>query len=188
VVKFQWSSGIGTKEFNNTNSLPLIKYIGAIGAGFVLLVRADNYYELLDGGPFLAAGFLIFGMAMVIGLWGAVAMLSDRTVRFLRIALLLSATASLLLGLLVLCNGILDRSSKRYIASMIVSKTRSQGRGGVSYYFDLQSWRARGSTERLNVNKDVFAGFEIGDRFNVDIHEGAFGLPWYRPPVGGRLP
>jgi len=87
------------------------------------------------------------------------------------------AWAPVCVALIVLANGALDRNPVDSHPEVITQKLVRRGKSN-SYYFQTPSWRPNHSFEELQVPYRVFTQFQTNDRIIVEVHRGAFGIPW----------
>jgi hypothetical protein len=140
------------------NFLPLAP--GVFGAFF-----AYNAY------PLVAGRYLLIGIAFLPFL---LVSLMPRTAVYSGVALALLAAGLWL-------NGALDRVPPAYVKATVIQKMSFPGdrRRGAHYDVIVSSWRTGRSTEDFDVDLGLFRRTVPGKTITVEVHEGAFRLPWY---------
>jgi hypothetical protein len=132
----------------------------------------------LDAGPLLVLGICILMVPLLMQLWSIVKKRQSEDLARLRTAYLYSSIVLLLLALLPLLNGWLDKSPARSVKTTVVRKTSYRHRSGSSYYITVSSWRPGKSDEELRVGSRLYSNVVIGKSVTVEVHKGFFGLPW----------
>jgi hypothetical protein len=95
-------------------------------------------------------------------------------------AVYVSASAALvLLGLLLLLNGRLDKSPASEVKTTVLRKTVLRGRRGTQYDLAVSSWRPGRTLEHFKVTSREFDRAVVGKIALVELHKGFLGLPWY---------
>jgi hypothetical protein len=85
-----------------------------------------------------------------------------------------------LFAVFLFVNGALDRTTTPEIRSVVLRKSVSHStKGGVTYYLTVNSWRPGKSTEHLRVNGRTFSSVHEGESVAIQVHSGAFGVPWF---------
>jgi hypothetical protein len=87
------------------------------------------------------------------------------------------AFAPLCVAAVLLANGALDHSPIESHPGVVTQKLVSRGKSN-SYYLETPSWRSGRSFEKLQVSYRVYTQFQINDPIVVEVHRGAFGIPW----------
>ena len=77
----------------------------------------------------------------------------------------------------LLVNGGLDRAPVESHRVVVMQKMIRHGKS-YSYYLETSSWRANHFSEELQVPSTVFGQFQMNDAAIVEMHRGAFGIPW----------
>jgi hypothetical protein len=77
-------------------------------------------------------------------------------------------------------NGMLDYLPLIQAETRVIRKWVRHAKGGDRYYVLLgPSWRAGRDQEKINLaTLASFDTVEVGDRVQVEVHPGRFGLPW----------
>ena len=89
------------------------------------------------------------------------------------------------IALVLLVNGGLDRSAAEPHRVVVMKKMVRHGKSN-SYYLETSSWRANLFSEELQVSYTVFGQFQRNDTAIVEMHRGAFGIPWLGGVRKGR--
>src|SRR5713101_8394188 len=97
----------------------------------------------------------------------------------LRTAYVYSSFALLLLSLLPLLNGWLDRSPGSAVRTTVIQKTAVHRGSTTRHRLTVSSWRPGRSVEELVVGAHTYDNAYIGKTITVEVHKGFFGLPWY---------
>jgi hypothetical protein len=90
-----------------------------------------------------------------------------------------ASTALVLLGVLLLLNGGLDKSPSSEVRTTVIRKTVLRGRRGTQYDLAVSSWRPGRSQEHFKVTSREFDRAVVGKIALVELHKGFFGVPWY---------
>jgi hypothetical protein len=102
--------------------------------------------------------------------------------RWLRATFAWSSLALVLLGILLLINGGLDRSPHSELQATVLRKVVLTGRHGTQQHIlTVSSWRPGRKSEDLGVVSRVFDRIRVGQSVIVELHHGFFGLPWLGP-------
>jgi hypothetical protein len=157
----------------------LIKYSYAVLAGLLGILIADYYFPLLDRNAFLITGMCVLFAPVIfhviISARGRLGVNLGRVQR----AYVVAGGASFLLALLIACNGGFDRSAATPVTTTILRKQMVRGRSGPSYTLRVRSWRPGRSTESLGVHAETYRSVSEERPVVVEVHRGAFGMPWY---------
>jgi len=157
----------------------LVKYSYPAFGGLAGIVITNFFYPMLDRDPFLIAGVCLF---LVPGLFHVISSARKRlvvdVVRIQR-AYLSGGALSIFLALLMGCNGAFDHSSATSVRTSLVYKQVVRGKSGPSYTLRVLSWRPCRATEDLGVNGCTYRSASTEKGVVVEMHRGAFGLPWY---------
>jgi hypothetical protein len=101
---------------------------------------------------------------------------SGQDARFLPRAVWL-AIGSLFVPTILFLNGVLDHSLVEQHQQVVTRTILEHGRGGVSYYLELTSWRANRTHEKVKVSEQWYEQAKPGDPAIVETHRGALGIP-----------
>lgn len=164
-------SAAQTRKTLNNYSLLLAP---GIFAGLIAFV----VFPPLDDVPLVALGLCLLFLPMVMQLSSVIRKRLSEDLDRLRKAYVYASLALLLLGLVPLLNGWLDKSPASAVKATVIRKTASRGRGGTSYYLIVSSWRPGRSDEELRVGVRTFNNASVGRTITVEVHKGYFGLPW----------
>ena len=132
----------------------------------------------LDADAMLALGICILMLPPLMQLWSIVKKRQSEDIGRLRTAYLYSSIVLLLLALLPLLNGWLDKSPTSAVRTTVLQKTSYRHRSGTSYYITVPSWRPGRSDEELRVGSRLYNNVVVGKSVTVEVHKGFFGLPW----------
>jgi hypothetical protein len=102
-------------------------------------------------------------------------------------AYVVAGGVSVLLALLIACNGGFDRSAATPVTTTIIRKQVVRGRSGPSYTLKVRSWRPGRTTESLGVQAETYRIASQEKPIVVEMHHGVFGLPWYSGVVSGTF-
>jgi predicted RNA-binding Zn-ribbon protein involved in translation (DUF1610 family) len=157
----------------------LVKYSYAILAGLLGILIADHYFPLLDRNAVLVIGLCVFFAPVIFHIVSSVRKRLGLDLGRLQKAYLAAGGISTFLALLVACNGAFDRSAATELRTSVIRKQAMRGRSGPSYTLKVRSWRGGRATEDLAVNARVYRDASVEKPVVVEMHGGAFGLPWY---------
>jgi hypothetical protein len=145
--------------------------------GLICCMTARMIYPLLDDGIALGLMVGLFVLPFVVQL---ILVLRKRPdARLIRIAFTVSGCALMILALILLLNGGMDKSPGTVMTASVIRKTVLTGRHGTrQYHLIVSSWRPRRNTEDLNVRSDVFRRAAVGRDVAIDVRAGYFGYPW----------
>ena len=88
------------------------------------------------------------------------------------------AIGSLFVPTILFLNGALDHSPVEEHRQVVIRTVVAHGRGGsVSYYLELESWRAARTYEKVMVSEGWYLAARPGDLAIVETHRGALGIP-----------
>jgi len=135
----------------------------------------------------LALILVPIAIALVIAyLWGALA----RYASLVRIMFALVAAVFVMNATFCFLNGTLDKSSPFEAEGLVLSKYYSDGKYGSTYTLTCTlSWNKERIEEEFDVNRETFSAANAGNTLQVEVHPGAFSMPWYRNLVvsNGRI-
>lgn len=101
---------------------------------------------------------------------------------FVRRVLACVGLVLVLFSVLIILNGALDSYPPLQVETQVVRKSvgvRS------SYHLTVSpSWREGRDQETFQVRRATFGHLQTGESIQVEVHRGAFGIPW-RPTVAG---
>lgn len=157
----------------------LVRYSYAILAGLLGMLIADLYFPLLDRDRFLLTGLAVFFTPLIFHIVSSVRKRLPVDLVRLQRTYLAAGAVSVLLALLVTCNGAFDKSPAIPVNTSIVRKQVVRGRYGLTYTLKVRSWRPGRSTEELNVNARTYRSTSLEKGIVVEVHRGGFGVPWY---------
>lgn len=146
--------------------------VGALG----FVVAAGFYPPLEIDGMLIFVG-IIFFITLGTGLW-----LERRAVHHLDIEALKKiyfglGPVPLLLGVLLLINGGLDRASPALERTSVVGKFQMRG-PWPGHRLVVSSWRDGQRYERIAVNSGDYDLYILGDPLVVKVEAGLVGIPW----------
>ncbi len=170
----QVSSGIG---WGNDKSLN--KYGALLTAGICGSLLADRLYKLLDGITLMAVAFALAfvsgGTAFLLFLaskptpWNL--QLQKRLLAFVVVVVFLYSTC-------VILNGALDRYPPVQAETRVV-RTYQGGKYNRGFFIVVApSWRQGQNQEDFQVIGEFDGDLQSGDLIRVEVHRGAFWLPW----------
>ena len=149
-----------------------------LAPGLLAGIFAYIVFPPLDADAMLALGICILMLPLLMELWSIVKKRQSEDTARLRTAYLYSSIVLLLLALLPLLNGWLDKSPTSAVRTTVLQKTSYRHRSGTSYYITVPSWRPGRSDEELRVGSRLYNNVVIGKSVTVEVHKGFFGLPW----------
>lgn len=145
--------------------------------GVLACLTARILYPLLDDG--IAVGLMVglFLLPFVIQL--ILVLRKQSNARSLNIAYTSSGCALMIVALVLLLNGGMDKSPSTFITAPVIRKTVATDRyGEQQYHLIVSSWRPGRSSEELSVGRGVFQRAAVGRNVAVEVHRGYFGYPW----------
>ncbi|QJB30505.1 hypothetical protein HF324_03690 [Chitinophaga oryzae] len=83
-------------------------------------------------------------------------------------------------GSIVYLNTFFDRSTPQFFETTVSGKRISTGEF-TSYYLVVLPWGPEKSGRSISVGKRKYDAAAINDTIRMELHQGALGLPWYRP-------
>jgi hypothetical protein len=164
----------GGQAGKSLNRYSLLLAPGVLGGlvGYVI-------YPPLDAGPLLALGLCVLLLPFVLQLSSIVRNQRSEDVDRLRRVYVCASLALLLLSLLVLMNGWMDRSPQSAVRATVIQKTSTRSKSTTAYHVTVSSWRPGRSAEELTVGIRSYNNVVVGKPVTVSVYKGAFGLPWY---------
>jgi hypothetical protein len=158
----------------------LLLQMGLFLVGSLLFPYLSQIYPPLD----LDAMLVFFGLVFFATL--ALALILDRQARgrkdieVLRHLFTGLIPIPFILSVALVLNGKLDSPNKEvYHPSTVVGRYQMKGIVRGTRRLFVPSWRSGRKIERLAVDTDDFDRFHEGDRINVGVEPGAFGIPWF---------
>ncbi len=167
------------KKQEDKNFKTLIFILLLCIAVYIALFITSVQYEFINGGnlPFLLFA-LIAGVAsgvLITFLWLRKIL---KVRQLIGSCLLISFFAALLFySLSVHANFLFDPTPTQSYSVMIEEKERDRHRKWTEYEF---TFTIDGKQLDLNVSPFEYAKYEAGDTYNVNYHQGAFGVPFYK--------
>jgi hypothetical protein len=156
----------------------LNKYSLLLAPGLLGGLLAYVIYPPLDAGPLVAFGLCALFLPFVLQLFSVVRKRLSEDVDRLRMVYVYSSLALLLLALLPLLNGWLDRAPGSSVRTTVIQKTYSRRRSATRHSLTVSSWRPGRSVEELVVGTRTYNNALVGKTITVEVHKGFFGLPW----------
>lgn len=145
--------------------------------GLLGCMAARMIYPLLDDGVALGLMIVLFLLPFVIQL--ILVWRKRSNARSLGIAYASSACALMLVALVLMLNGGMDKSESTFMTAPVIRKTVATDRyGEQQYHLIVSSWRPGRSSEELSVGRGVFQRAAVGRNVAVEVHRGYFGYPW----------
>lgn len=83
-------------------------------------------------------------------------------------------------GSIVYLNTFFDQSAPQFFKTTVSDKRISSGKS-TSYYLVVSPWGPEKSRRSISVGKRKYDVAAITDTVRMELHQGALGLPWYRP-------
>lgn len=148
-------------------------------AGLLGILIADHYFPLLNRNAFLITGLGVFFAPVIFHIVSSARKRLHLDLGRLQQAYLVAGGISVFLALLVACNGALDHSVATQVRTSLVHKQFVRGKSGPSYTLKVRSWRSGRSTEDLAVSAWTYRRAAPEKAVVVEMHSGAFGMPWY---------
>ena len=155
------------------------KYSYGLLGGLIGIILADRFFPALDHNIFLIAGVLSFFLPVLYHLISSVRKRLAQDLERLQKAYFYAGVVNVFLAVVLAGNGGLDKSPTTPVHTTVLRKQVTRGRSGPSYTVAVPSWRPGKSTEVLSVNAQEFRSVSVGKGAIVEMHRGAFGLPWY---------
>ena len=153
-VTGQISSGRVSRKTLNKYSLLLAP--GLLGSLFALIK-----YLPLDASPFVAFG--LCALAIPTLLPGFRRFSGD--LRRVRLAYVWSSVALVLLAILLLLNGWLDKSPRNFVRTTVIQKRISRSRSGTEHWITVASWRPGRTSEDFLVSSYEFTRVRPARRY-----------------------
>lgn len=85
-------------------------------------------------------------------------------------------------GSVVYLNTFFDRSPAQLFETKVYDKRISRGRS-TSYYLVVSPWGPVTSKVSISVGRKKYEAANINDVVTMELHQGAFGVPWYTPQI-----
>ncbi|MGN7823167.1 hypothetical protein ACTJJB_23815 [Chitinophaga sp. 22536] len=85
-------------------------------------------------------------------------------------------------GSIVYLNTFFDHSTPQLFETTVYDKRISRGKS-TSYYLVMKPWGPVTSATSVSVGKKKYEAANINDVVTMELHNGAFGLPWYTPQL-----
>ncbi len=167
------------KSFNRSGIL--------VCAGWFGVMLAHGLYKPLDDRTLEPAAISLVFISGGIGFWFYLA--CKPTPWNLQFVSRLFACVGLVLVLysaFVILNGILDHYPLVQAETRVVRTYRSGRRGDDFYIVVIPSWRRGRNQENFEVIGDFDRDLQTGDLIRIEVHRGAFWLPW-GPAVTDRM-
>jgi hypothetical protein len=157
----------------------LLYFLLLIPAGMLALQPLAIYPPLDTRFPM---GFIIcaFLLSAIPRLTSIVQRQSGNGMKWWRMVSTASGLALPLLGLLLFLNGRLDKSTPLDMKTTVIRKIAPIGYREAQYRLTVSSWRPGRNFEYLNVSSHVFERAVVGKSILLELHQGYFGLSWYR--------
>jgi hypothetical protein len=150
-----------------------------LAPGVLVGLAAYVIYPLLDGVSLIAFGLLVLCTPFVLQLLSIIRKRLADDVPRLRTAYFYSSLALLVLAMLPLLNGWLDRSPASQVRTTVLWKTETHRKGSTGYRLTVSSWRPGHNKEEFVVGSHTYNNTFVGKTITVEMHQGFFGLPWY---------
>ncbi len=71
-----------------------------------------------------------------------------------------------------------DSSSPKKYVVQVHNKTISRGRRSTTYYVHVDDWTGRKHQKRISISGSKYRSFNIGDKLEIDQHDGYLGIKW----------
>lgn len=156
---------------------PSALYVLLLLPGAILGLLALIRYPPLDYRPPMALIMTMFFVPITLYFWSFVRKGPGGGAARWRM-FMWSGLALLLLGVVLLANGGLDRAPAHEVRPTVISKAVIRGRNGNQCILVVSSWRPGRDQEKLTVGTRVFERAVVGETIRVELHQGLFGLPW----------
>jgi hypothetical protein len=157
----------------------LNKYSFLLVPGLLGGLLAYVIYPPLDAGPLTALGFCALSLPLLLQLFSVVRKRLSEDIDRLRKVYVYSSLALMLLALLPLLNGWLDRAPGSPVRTTVIQKTFSRRGSATRHSLTVSSWRPGRTVEELVVGTRTYNNALVGKTITVEVHKGFFGLPWY---------
>jgi hypothetical protein len=146
--------------------------------GVFVTLHALSVYPPVNGRFPMAVMLCIFLLPVVLMVLSFVLNRPNKNQKTWRILYVSASVALLLLAILLLLNGYLDRSSPNEVRTTVIRKAVIRGRS-TQYNLTVSSWTPDRSIENFNVAMNVFERAAVGKTATVELHKGFFGMPWH---------
>jgi hypothetical protein len=159
------------------------KYVALLMAGFVGIWLADIYYPPLDENPLMGSALVLWAVGGLLAL-----LTSGRSVLDIGLVRRIPAFVGVVLVLIstfVILNGALDHYPLVQAETRVV-QTGLNRRGPHFIVVVSPSWRQGRNQEAFEVHGDFYRSLQPDDLVRIEVHRGAFWLPW-GPVVTNRI-
>jgi hypothetical protein len=147
--------------------------------GALAFVVAAGRYPALDLDGILIFIGVLFFLTLGLAIWVERRALRHAEVEALKRVYYGLIPLPWLLGILLFCNGALDRSPEVAYRERVVG--RFAMRGPVpSHRLMVTSWREDHRVERVSVGRNDFDRFNVGDSVEIRVEGGLVGIPWVK--------
>jgi hypothetical protein len=157
----------------------LQKYSYPSFAGLIGVIAGTHWYPPLDGNRLAGWGACLLFLPVVGHVIYAVQKRLAENAEQLKKLYLGCGIALVLMALYTIANGALDNSQVQTVSTVVIRKNIYSGKSSTTHVVWVPSWRPGKNEERLVVNRDVYGTLWVGEAIVVDVHPGAFGMPWY---------
>jgi len=152
--------------------------------GSILFVPASRAFPPLElDGILIFVGALFF-LVLGLGLWMVQRARRRQEIEVLKRIYFGFLPVPWILAGLLFVNGKLDNTPPRHTTTSVVGKFSMPGLMR-NQRLIVKSWREGHDAEHVQVSRDDFNRFQIGDPVMIEIHNGMAGIPWvygvYRP-------
>jgi hypothetical protein len=146
-------------------------------ASFVLLMVVMSAYRPLESTFFylMGAGLAVFSMLLIPRLRGR-----NTSGKFLLSLLPITrwmVFAPLFVAAILFVNGATDHLPLEHHEQIVTSKSVTHARGP-NYFVEFTSWRQNRSSEKVEIQPQLYDQLRVNDRIIVDVHPGALHIPW----------
>lgn len=149
-------------------------------AGFFGIILVTQRYPLLDQDRALFLALFLVFVPILVYIFLSVRKRAGAQLEFLKKLFVWFASLLATLVLLLLINGAFDNRPVSTENSVVIRKSVAHGRGGPNYTIRVSpSWRPGKDEEKLPVTGSTYGSLQIGQPVDVEVHPGAFGLPWF---------
>jgi hypothetical protein len=87
--------------------------------------------------------------------------------------------APLFVAAILFVNGATDHLPLEHHEQIVTSKSVTHAKG-TNYYVEFTSWRQNRSSEKVEIQPQLYNQLRVNDRIIVEVHPGALHIPWMR--------
>jgi hypothetical protein len=175
IVIMALSKGLVRVVSNNKRSLVRFILLGLILPVFMMLIKSLGEFDILNYGhvwlPFFAITIAIFVLLIIIGINKTIPT-KGQWVLILLIAVLYGY------GSTIQINCMFDQSIPKNVITAINNKYTEYHKG-TDYYLILAAWDADNKAKTIEVSRDTYNKYNIGNGIVISLKNGVLDIPWY---------